>query len=609
MKILVRHKQDDEVEQEITQRDQFNTDEVTLVATIVREPHQNSLDAKSPAIADPVHTRIRFIETKASDAAYFKALFSDLRPHLEASDIDMEGIDFQKPRTLVIEDFGTTGLIGKIDNPNDIAPFNDFWRRIGTSHKGGASGGRWGLGKLVFSSASRIRTFFGLTVRHDDETRTPLLMGQAVLKTHIIGNTKYAPHIFYGVSGPRNLQLPETDPFEVACFCDAFGITRVNEPGLSVAIPFVVEEITARALIPEVIRNYFFPILTGRLIVEIEDIRIDAMTFDAVAANHISGGALANRELIAFIRQIHGAVIPDCMLANTWTERGMELAMLPSILTQLREKFTRDGGLIHVRAPITMRKKAGEACDSHFDIFLQRAPDGVKAESLFVRGAITVPEESRYFRSRNVFGAIVASDPDITAFLGDAENPAHTHWNGNAQKLTRNWKAGGARLAEIRHSLDSLYNLLAQAIESKEPDALIDIFSIMGAANTFKKRTRTGPTPPPPIPPITPSPKLYRIADRRGGFSIKSAPGLKPVDVPMQIRVKAAYDILRGDPLRKYSPLDFDFMADGITINDNGASCVAIGPNELQIDIENVDFCVDVDGFDINRDLLVKASR
>jgi len=61
--------------------------------------------------------------------------------------------------------------------------------------------------------------------------------------------------------------------------------------------------------------------------------------------------------------------------------------------------------------------------------------------------------------------------------------------------------------------------------------------------------------------------------------------------------------------LRKYSPLDFDFNNKGITINDEGANCVAIGSNELQLDVDSVDFNVDIDGFDIHRDLLVKVTR
>lgn len=610
MELLVREKHEDEVEQEVTQRDQFNTDEVTLVSTIVREPHQNSLDAKQPRSDQPVRTRFRFHDGRGLDAQYFLDLFKALKPHLAASDVDLDAVDFGKPRILVIEDFGTTGLVGEFNNSNDPSPFNDFWRRIGTSHKGGASGGRWGLGKLVFSSASRIRTFFGLTIRQEDSVPAPLLMGQSVLKTHVVDGTKYAPHLFFGRLGPKKLQLPTVDQATIEQFRSAFGITRRDEPGLSIAIPFVLNDITSEALVPEVIRNYFFPILTRKLIVEVGDVLINADNFDGVAANWLTGSAMANRELIAFIRRVHQASAPDVTLRDGWAETGgMSLAIDPDRLSAIREKLASTADLVHVRAPITIRRQTNETCNTTFDLYLQKAPDGVKTESLFVRGAITVPEESRYFRGRNVFGALVAAGDEIAEFLGDAENPAHTRWNGNADKLKRKWKSPNARLSEIRHSLDKLYNLLAQAIVSQEPDALIDIFSIECPAATIKKPAPAGPTPPPPVPEIPTSRKLYRIVDRRGGFSIRAAPGLTADDLPLQIRVKAAYDILRGDPLRKYSPLDFDFNNKGITITDDGANCVAIGSNELQIDAESLNFVVDVGGFDTHRDLLVKVTR
>ena len=72
--------------------------------------------------------------------------------------------DRDSTRLLVIEDFGTTGLTGAVDIKDD-GQFCGFWRRFGRSNKKQAQGGRWGLGKLVFPSASQVRTVVGLTRR------------------------------------------------------------------------------------------------------------------------------------------------------------------------------------------------------------------------------------------------------------------------------------------------------------------------------------------------------------------------------------------------------------------------------------------------------------
>ena len=104
----------------------------------------------------------------------------------------MSALDLRQPSFLTIEDFGTTGLIGSYETRDD-QNFNDFWRRVGRSHKASNKGGSWGLGKLVFPVSSDIRTFFGLTVRHDDPGRS-LLMGQAILAGHKIDGVDHAEH-------------------------------------------------------------------------------------------------------------------------------------------------------------------------------------------------------------------------------------------------------------------------------------------------------------------------------------------------------------------------------------------------------------------------------
>jgi hypothetical protein len=607
MQLLFREKRADEVEQEVTQRDQFNTDEVSLVATVGREPTQNSLDARAASNRGPVRITMRFVPPSASGSSFFGELFSGLRPHLEASEIDLTGVNISAPSFLVIEDYGTTGLSGNYGDPDDNGPFNDFWRRVGKSHKEGNKNGRWGLGKLVFSSASKIRTFFGLTIRDSDAAHQRLLMGQVVLATHKLADKKFAPHGFFALPGAAGLQLPVTDAKLIGRFSEEAQVARRTEPGLSIVIPHVLDEITPAALIPEIIRNYFFPILTGQLEVEVNGILINASTFDDVASRHAAGSNSADADLIAFIRAINAAreKEPGVTLNDTWA-KTMESAIDSSALEQVRRTYNIDRGLIHVRIPIALRKKTGAEVSTWFDLFLQKAPEGKRGDALYVRSAITVPDEARYFRARQVYGALVASDGAIASFLGDAENPAHTRWNGAAEKLEKNWKAGKLRLSEIRNSLNHLYETLSQAVELREDEALIDVFSIpdVSAGNTGRRRTR-----PTDIPPITPSPKLYRILERQGGFSVAAGPGLTEDKLPLQVKVRAAYDVLRGDPFKRFNALDFDLTKDGVEIEATGADFTATAANEVTIEANDVAFRVDLDGFDRNRDLMVRATR
>lgn len=604
MEWLFRCVSPDEVERDITSREQFDTDETRIQATLIRESHQNSLDARPKGSTDPVRTRIRFFDP-SNDEDYFETLFKGLDSHLSASGVDASSVDFRKPRFLLIEDFGTTGLTGAWDKKDKLA-FSDFWRREGKSHKGGTSNGRWGLGKLVFSSASQIRTFFGLTIRADDPGNE-LLMGEAVLATHEIGAETFTPYGFYANVGPQGIQVPELQGIVLKKFKEAVGVQRNDEAGFSVIIPYPLKELNTTSLIQGVIGNYFYPILTGELEVEIQDELISASTFDAVAVKYAAGNLL-NSDLIAFIRNIHSArdQKPAVTLGSGWAQ-GIEAALDAKTLEDLRKQFAEEEKFIHVRAPIVLKPKEGGPETTYFDLFLQKAPESVVGTSLFIRSAITVPQESKGFPATDTFAALLARDRPIATFLGDAENPAHTQWSLTAEKLRDRWKAGPTRLGEVRKSLRELYKALAQLEERKEPDALIDFFSIADTAPGKKAAPKIVVKV--PIPTITPQEKTYRIARRTGGFAVRPGKGLSQTMLPMSLRVQTAYDVFKGNPLKRYDPLDFQLNSSQIKVVSEGANCTFPAPNRIDIEVTDTNFSVQVDGFDENRDLFIDARK
>jgi len=149
------------VETEVTQRDQFKNDEVDFADTIVRESVQNSMDAQLDG--QQVTVAFRFLNgTDHIDPNYMKSLLDVQVDHANAARF-LRDINFENPAALVIEDFGTKGLTGATDC-KDNDNFCDFWRRHGKSHKTGLSRGRWGLGKLVFSSSSTNTSICSLPI-------------------------------------------------------------------------------------------------------------------------------------------------------------------------------------------------------------------------------------------------------------------------------------------------------------------------------------------------------------------------------------------------------------------------------------------------------------
>jgi hypothetical protein len=114
------------------------------------------------------------------------------------------------------------------------------------------------------------------------------------------------PFGFYSELDAEGLQLPIRDPAFVSRFSAAVGFTRKAEPGPSIAVPFVPADLTEETLIPALLKNYFFPILTGRLEIDIGGMLISRDTFgDAVRT--YGGDEFADGSLDAFIRALHQA--------------------------------------------------------------------------------------------------------------------------------------------------------------------------------------------------------------------------------------------------------------------------------------------------------------
>jgi hypothetical protein len=590
------------IEQELTQRDQFNNDEVTLAEAIVREVIQNSADASIDS--GPVKVRFSVHQITQPDMKQFGERFVTLKPHLIVCGLNAWEIDEKKPRILIIEDFGTKGLTGdpgSLDGGN----FHSFWRRHGKSGKSGRAGGRWGLGKLVYSTSSDIRCFFGLTVRIGETE--PLLMGQAVLANHEISNKKFVAHGFwFGNRNADGMQMPVTDKAFIDEFSKQVGITRTTQSGLSLAIPFVNEKITEEVIMRGVIGNYYFPILAGRLVVEVGSTVIDAKSFAAIAKKTMIA-VKDNPDWYGFVEQVSGRLSEKASFESKLPPAAKALAVEQFDEVQvakMKEAFGR-GDLVHVRMPVRLRRKVGEELISSVELFMKSPPENSKPFVLFARGSITVPGEARYFGSANAYGAFVALHEDIVSFLGDAENPAHTTWSGTAEKLNANWRSPGQALKILRYALWDLYTIVSDQGDRKDEDALIDFFSIADPAKSeTQKKGKTTVIPPD----LKPAEKAFRIQKRgHGGFAIVPGPGATSWEFPKSIRVRVAYDVLGANPFNRHSPLDFDLTGSNIQVETTNISVTTPAANVLELSVNSPEFLLEAKGFDTNRDLVVDA--
>ncbi len=605
------------------------------VDALVREDIQNRLDARSPA-EDRIKVCYRFRTGLASlPQAAAAGWLENLKPHLEAGEAVKEldsGVSVDAPMPcLLLEDFRTTGLEGDpltTSDPEQADGRNDFYwfvRNVGRSGKKGSDRGRWGLGKIVYPAASAIRSFFALTVRRSDNRE--LLIGRSVLAVHRITGEDFDSEGYFGRFDDEKYQdfcTPVEDPELLGRFRRDFGLRRApGEPGLSLVIPFPLAEITPQGIAQSVIHHYFEEILRGRLEVLVEDdmgfqteIRDDCIE-NAVAGLTQFGADERGRllDLIAFGRR---ALSFAQGMPGSWTLRAStppkwsdpeELFASPEDAVAARTAF-RDGRLLRFDLPVEVATlRSAHVAGGSFSVVLQRGETSSQPFEVFIRDGLTI-SGLKALREPGVTALTRIENNPLSNLLGDAENPAHTTWLQTTKHFRGKYRNGAAILKYVKNAAAALSGWLGRVDAELDPDLLQHLFSIPlnDGVKLPKPKAKTGDNPPvipDDLPPSRPS--AFQLAECAGGFTLKSTGAA--VALPEKIRIRAAYETLRGNAFSQHHPADFDFTAANgdLRVTGFGIEAYGIAPNILDVKPVAPDFDLTVVGFDTHRDLIVKA--
>lgn len=468
---------------------------------LLRETIQNSLDAKAGGSSE---VRICISVFRSNPPIYdekYRAFFSGLNEHLNASNSGL--IDRPDPNAsldfLVIEDFNTTGLEGDpllADNPEDESArenFFYFWRNYGRSGKSGSERGRWGLGKTVFSAVSKINTFFGLTVRQSDQRS--LLMGQSVLKIHGIENKSFLPYGGFGSfgdsQGEQFFPIPIGDPELIRQFSETFHVSRTTEPGFSIVIPFPYEDISLKSLKTGLIKQFFYPIISGDLSVTIQEngSSID-LNRDSVNPLITNGSFLTSDfdgeiedvnliKLFSFAKTAINLEEEEYVYLNPPDDLNVLPAWHDSLfegisLTNLRKKFDQCD-VIGFKIPIKVQRTGHQPRLNWFRAFVHRDGTLNSAENYFIREGIRISSIIS-FRDRGIRGMVVIDEGELTTLIGDAENPAHTEWQKDSSKFRNKYKHGAKTLDFVKASLREIIRRLMRPPVGVDTEALKDVF-------------------------------------------------------------------------------------------------------------------------------------
>jgi len=596
----------------------------SLNDALVRESIQNSLDAA--AGEGPVTVRFSFHQPSESGVAsdgtrhhWLDGLGRHLRVrHAGLHDIPSldDGFDY-----ILIEDYGTRGLQGDIrqyDDLDDGLQRNDFyyfWRNIGRTRKGETDIGRWGLGKTVFQAASRINTFFGLTVRGDDGRA--MLMGQSVLKIHKLNGHRYSPYGFFG-RFEGELPLPVEDNGQITAFVDRFGLERRNRPGLSILIPFPDEDIQPSGTLQSVIAHYLFPILAGRLIVVLrfadKTYEINAASLDEILKRSQWPAKKGLPGLIGLARwAIRQPPASHIRLKEPPEGRAQKLTMDLFTMEQLTETTQQfqEGRRLAFQVPLSFQCKGRKAIQkASFTVYLEKDETLDKAEDHFIRQGITIPEVSS-LKHKGIRAIVSISDPALSSFLGDAENPAHTEWERNSRKFKMKYIRGPSTLDFVKTSPREIVKILTRPPKGRDKNLLRHLFALgdntedpAGQGSRKTKGDESGQADGDIFVGVEGAAYL-RLSAIKGGFRLTRRPGTPKV--PRHITVWMAYEVRSGNPFKKYTTLDFDVGQAPVQIYPEGCRLLLAKQNAVQVEVLRGDFKLTVTGFDPHRDLRVKT--
>ncbi len=581
-----------------------------LTTSVVRESLQNVLDvpldkSKPARVRFTLGEHDRFTSTKS-------IWFDGLMHHLQQPEAGApEAPTADEPcHYLLVEDFNTSGLVGDYNAPYVPGTENNFVNFLyhdGLTGKAEKKLGSRGVGKIVLLLASRARMIFAYTIRADDPPDQPLLVGKSLLKFREVDGTLYGPAGYFIESWPeREPREPIADHTTLAQFRNDFTLSRTNETGLSVAIPYLDPTITLKELRRAVVEEYHFAILSGRLVVELSNGTI----VERIDADHIPD--VGDEELSARVALAQFAITnpePALQTVAPPADKIQKLAetLLPDPVRDVVLNALNQHERVAVRCPLYIHPKDAPPVLTHCDVYFEHA-ENLHQRPVFVRELLPISGEGK---PCSQLRALVLIRPGPLAdLLRAAEGANHTQWSPRTDNFKKAYKG---RLGEIEF-VGSCVHRLIEIVRGNatEPVGGISTFFFSapldddGGKSKNKGKKKPGPKPEKPdVPDNETEPVGYRFSQETGGFTIRGDPD-KPI--PKRITVRVAYDVIRGSAWSDYDADDFDFRKTrgDVRVVTGDADIERPDPgNRLVIKPTSRDFEVVVTGFNDQLDLIV----
>ena len=479
-------------------QDKFNA------LSCVLEFIQNALDAIAETYSNTlikIHgSRVSYNNFKEN---FLKDKFEDYLENSELSAMQKIPEHGQDINCLVMEDFNTTGLLGdpnhyfsKLPNgkPNLI---HQFTHEIGGRRKGKSAhlGGSEGEGKQTFCLSSDISTFFFFTVRDDG---TELFMGISYFGIFELDGKEYKPFVHFGDKveskdySNKFWALPISDQKKIDELKKIFGIKRTKEPGLTVVIPFINEDVTLDKVKETICKNYRVPILRKKLRVEVAKGReINHETLIDVYKDKYSENETDKKmieEYFNFIDEIDNKNSNNFNLTIV-PNRPTSLDVSSNLTDEIQNLY-KEGKIIKYQLNFTLAKKIlkdgkltdqFEDIDCKFNFYVKKFPDYANQQYKYcdtLRGDMPITQCRK--RTTNFFFADI-QDEESMLLVKNGEVANHTRVRVDHPKYKVFYKHNVQRpyISFLNNAFMSLQDLLSQSGDTLDEKTTLDLCSII----------------------------------------------------------------------------------------------------------------------------------
>ncbi|MBM1931908.1 hypothetical protein JQW20_22930 [Sulfitobacter pseudonitzschiae] len=438
--------------------------------------------------------------------------------------------------------------------------------------------------------------------------------------------------------------MPIEESTDVDRFLSEFSLKR-DESGLSVFIPGIPSSVDSGGLLLATVRDYYWPILKGDLVVEVVDrpsgekTTVCADNLSEVITHFADNGELLRKAIsdtehrVGIAREILELKTggnPNWFAGNepimTHTAHGDTRGAVAKdgfSEDNLRRMFSAfdKGQLVGFSFSLRFETVDGKQQVGLVEVYFKKDDYKLTENAQFIRNQIIISRQPSNIPAKNVTCFLIAEDRDMSDYLKEAEEPAHTRWFLNRFNEQRSFTSDWA----LRFVMDlpaQMYRILSREDEDAGTyeNFADDIFSVMEPTGTGSKKKRgqkrKKSEEPDDIPLAKRSPAIRVKRDlEKPGFDLLPAGNIaelfeeEEITFPVVVSVKAAYVSALGKSRswRDYSKIDFQFgKTIPIEISPKGAAkVISVSENTFTVELLQPEFRVSAKGFDGNRDLLI----